>query len=71
MNITSKSHLNLQKLILLLCVLGVAITFVNLFYSTYHVQKELLINQTIESNRVYAKKMSDIADSFLADTLKQ
>ncbi|UUM32878.1 sensor domain-containing diguanylate cyclase [Vibrio japonicus] len=67
----TKEKLNLRKLILLLCVFSVVITLLNSFYSIYRVQRELLINNTIESNRVYAEKMAEMTDVFIESGMNQ
>ncbi len=67
----TKEKLNLRRLILLLCVFSVVITLLNSFYSIYRVQRELLIENTIESNRVYAEKMAEMTDVFIESGMDQ
>ncbi|MEZ8704613.1 sensor domain-containing diguanylate cyclase [Vibrio cyclitrophicus] len=62
---------NLRKLILVLCVFTAMVTLVNVFYSLYQVQRDIIINMTLESNRVYAKKMAEMTDVFLDSAMTQ
>ncbi|MCV5736193.1 hypothetical protein OFN56_30260, partial [Escherichia coli] len=39
--------------------------------SIYRVQRDLIINNTLESNRVYAQKMSEMTDSFIESSMSQ
>ncbi|WP_319781668.1 sensor domain-containing diguanylate cyclase [Oceanisphaera sp. IT1-181] len=55
----------LRGLILVLAVFSVLITLGNSFYATYEVQRSLLINNTLEANRVYAAKLAEVTDVFL------
>ena len=55
----------LRGLILGLAVCSVLITLGNSFYATYEVQRSLLINNTLEANRVYAAKLAEVTDVFL------
>ena len=67
-----KMHkLNLRKLILILAVFGVVVTLLNAFYSIYRVQHDLIISNTIESNRVYAEKMANMTDVFIDTAMSQ
>ena len=67
----AQEKINLRKLILLLCVFSVVITLFNSFYSIYRVQRELIISNTIESNRVYAEKMAEMTDAFIESAMSQ
>ncbi|WP_412500186.1 sensor domain-containing diguanylate cyclase [Vibrio cyclitrophicus] len=62
---------NLRKLILVLCVFSAMVTLLNAFYSLYQVQRDIIINTTLESNRVYAKKMAEMTDVFLDSAMTQ
>lgn len=57
--------INLRTLILSLAIFSVLITLGNSFYATYKVQRTLLINNTLEANRVYAAKLAEMTDVFL------
>ncbi len=63
--------LNLRKLILILTVFSVMVTLLNTFYSVYRVQHDLIISNTIESNRVYAEKMAEMTDIFIDSAMSQ
>ncbi|MCS3471906.1 diguanylate cyclase (GGDEF)-like protein [Pseudomonas sp. JUb42] len=65
------SRLDLRRLILLLSVVVAAATLSNTLYSTYRVQKEQLIESTVEANRAYASKLSDTIDQFLDSAQQQ
>ncbi len=66
-----RDKLNLRKLILCLSVFSVLVTLLNTFHSIYRVQHELIVNNTIESNRVYAVKMAEMTDTFIDSALSQ
>ncbi|MBU3823353.1 MAG: sensor domain-containing diguanylate cyclase [Candidatus Oceanisphaera merdipullorum] len=55
----------LRGLILGLAVCSVLITLGNSFYATYEAQRSLLINNTLEANRVYAAKLAEVTTVFL------
>lgn len=64
-------RVNLRRLILFLALLGALITLANTFYASYRVQRELLIETTLASNRAYAGKVADSVDQFLQSTQQQ
>ncbi|GAA3546222.1 sensor domain-containing diguanylate cyclase [Zobellella aerophila] len=64
-------RLDLRRLILALTIVSVLITLANSFYATYQVQRELLINNTLEANRVYAAKLAETTDTFLKSAQTQ
>ncbi|PFG56267.1 diguanylate cyclase (GGDEF)-like protein [Vibrio sp. ES.051] len=66
-----RKKINLRNLIVILCVFSVFVTLINAFYSIYLVQRELIVNNTLESNRVYAQKMSEMTDSFIESSMSQ
>ncbi len=51
-----------RSLILSLGVVSVLVTLGNSFYASYEVQRELLIENTLEANRVYAAKLAAVAN---------
>lgn len=65
------NKLNLGKLILVLCIFSVVVTLFNAFYSIYRVQHDLIISNTMESNRVYAEKMAEMTDAFIDSAMSQ
>ncbi|WP_232818286.1 sensor domain-containing diguanylate cyclase [Zobellella maritima] len=64
-------RLDLRRLILILTIVSVLITLLNSVYATYQVQRELLINNTLEANRVYAAKLAETTDTFLKTAQSQ
>ena len=56
---------DLHRLILALAVLGVLATFGNSFYAIHQAQRQLLIDSTLEANRVYATKLAASAEAML------
>lgn len=59
------TFVNLRRLILLFTLFFVILTFINVLYASYHEQKQLLIQNTLESNRVYASKLADTVDHII------
>ncbi|MFM4702232.1 diguanylate cyclase [Aeromonas bivalvium] len=57
---------DLHRLILALAVLGVLATFGNSFYAIHQAQRQLLIDSTLEANRVYAAKLAASVDAMLS-----
>ncbi|OYD26123.1 sensor domain-containing diguanylate cyclase [Oceanimonas baumannii] len=64
-------RLTLRNLMLAMAVFSVIITLCNSFYATYEVQRTLLINNTLEANRVYAAKLAELTESFIQSTRRQ
>lgn len=58
-------HLNLRRLILAMATISVFITIANSAHTTYKLQREQLINNTLEANRVYAAKLAETTDNFM------
>lgn len=56
---------NLQQLILTLALVSTLFTVVNMFIASSRVQKQTLINNTLENNEAYASKLADNAQIFL------
>lgn len=61
----------LRGLILILAIVSVLLTLGNSFYATYQIQRQLLIDNTLEANRVYAAKLATVTDVFLASAQRQ
>jgi len=55
---------DLRTLITLLAIASIVITLANSLYATWRVQRDLLINNTLESNRVYATKLAATTEIF-------
>ncbi len=64
-------HVGLRRLILLLAVASALVTLANSFYASYRVQRELLIDNTLEANRVYATKLAAMTHSFFKESQQQ
>ena len=58
-------NLDLRRLILLLCVCATLLVQGFLLYSGYQLQRRLLIEQTLETNRIYAVKLAELTEGFL------
>ncbi|MEB0039269.1 sensor domain-containing diguanylate cyclase [Pseudomonas sp. MH10] len=63
--------INLRRLIITLALLSAALTLVNSLYASYRVQRQLLIDNTLEANRVYATKLANSTDVFLIAARQQ
>ena len=61
----------LHRLIPALAVIGVLATFGNSFYAIYQAQRQLLIDNTLEANRVYAAKLAASAETMLHSAQEQ
>lgn len=64
-------RLDLKRLILLLAFATAAVTLINGLYASYKVQRQLLIDQTLESNHAYASKLAKSTDNFLRAAQQQ
>lgn len=64
-------RVNLRRLILFLALLSALVIQFNTFYASYSVQRQLLIDNTLASNRAYASKLADSIDQFLQSTQQQ
>jgi diguanylate cyclase (GGDEF)-like protein len=58
-------RIDLRRLILWLCLLSVLLALGNSFYASYQVQRDILLNNTLEGNRVYAAKLATTTDNFI------
>lgn len=63
--------IDLRRLILALAVVGVMATLSNSFYATYEAQRELLISNTLDANRVYATKLADMTNTMIQSSQNQ
>lgn len=63
--------LDLRRLILLLSMTATCLVLAHFFYATYQIQRELLIKQTLETNRNYSVKLADVTENFLNASRKQ
>lgn len=64
-------RVNLRRLILSLALLSALMLQLNTFYASYGVQRQLLIDNTLESNRVYSQKLADSVEDFLKTSQQQ
>ena len=64
-------RLDLKRLVLILAFFGVLLTLGNALLAAYKVQKDLLVEDTLEANRVYAAKLANVTDLFMASVLSQ
>ncbi len=64
-------RINLRGLVLALTVFSALAATANALYASYRLQREQLIANTLESNRVYAAKLAESADTFLDSALQQ
>ncbi len=62
---------NLRQLILGLAVAAVLLTLMNVLYASYRVQREAILENTLESNEAYARKLAEVTDVFLDDARQE
>ncbi|VFR40002.1 diguanylate cyclase/phosphodiesterase (GGDEF & EAL domains) with PAS/PAC sensor(s) [plant metagenome] len=60
-------QIDLQRLILWLCLLSVVVALGNALYASYLVQREVLLRNTLEANRMYASKLAQVTNNLLQD----
>jgi diguanylate cyclase (GGDEF)-like protein len=65
------SRLNLGKLILALALLSAIVALANTLHASYRVQREQLIGNTLEANRVYASKLAETTQNFILAAQQQ
>ncbi|RUO40451.1 diguanylate cyclase [Aliidiomarina taiwanensis] len=61
--------IKLRSLILSLGVLSILLTLASSYLAAYKVQRQLLIENTLESNRVYSAKLANVAATFVKTSL--
>lgn len=64
-------HLTLQRLIVGLALLSAGVMLGNAVFASYQVQREQLLDNALEANRVYAHKLAQSTQSFLVSTQQQ
>src|SRR5690606_20581393 len=62
---------DLGRLILLTALTSTVVMLVNSFYASYRVQEQMLIDASLEANKVYARKLADSTERHLVDALRQ
>lgn len=60
-------QIDLQRLILWLCLMSVLLALGNALYASYLVQREVLLRNTLEANRMYASKLAQVTNNLLLD----
>lgn len=68
--IMRKHQLKLQHLIIGVAILAFFLTITTSIWSSYRMNKQTLINNTLETNRVYAAKIATTANIYLNETLQ-
>jgi len=63
--------MDLRRLILVLTLCSALVPFANTLYAGYTVQRQQLIDATLQSNFAYANKLAKSTDDFLRSTLQQ
>ncbi|MEG1734207.1 MAG: sensor domain-containing diguanylate cyclase, partial [Comamonas sp.] len=63
--------MDLRRLILVLTICSALIPFANTFYAGYLVQRQQLIDNTLEGHYAYATKLARSTDDFLQSALQQ
>lgn len=63
--------LDLRRLILFLSICATLLVQGFLLYSGYQLQRRLLIEQTLETNRIYAVKLAELTEGFLYSSQQQ
>ena len=64
-------RINLRRLIVLVAFASAVISLLNSFHATYQVQRQLLIDTTLEANHAYAQKLASSTENFLQATRQQ
>lgn len=64
-------YLNLQRLIVGLAILAAGVMLANAVFAAYQVQRQQLIDNALESNRVYAHKLAQTTHNFLISSQQQ
>ena len=65
------NRLNLGKLILALALLSTLIALANTLLASYRVQRDQLVGNTLEANRVYTSKLAETTQTFLLSAQQQ
>lgn len=65
------SRIYLRQLILGLTLISILMTLITVIGSSYRVQRDLLLDSSLEANRTYAMKLADAANLFLTDSMLQ
>lgn len=71
MSVAPLFRVDLRRLILLLAILSALVTLTNSLYASYRVQRQMLIDNTLESNHAYAAKLAGSVGDFLDSAQQQ
>lgn len=71
MSLAPLVRVDLRRLILFLAVFSALVMLANSFYASYRVQRQLLIDNALESNHAYAVKLADSTEDFLEAAQQQ
>ena len=63
--------MDLRKLILVLTLIGALVPFANTFYASYTVQRQQLVDTTLDGNYAYANKLAKSTEDFLQSSQLQ
>src|SRR5690606_8125068 len=58
-------RIDLQRLILWMCLFFVFLSLGNSLHAAYQAQRGLLLQHSLDANRAYAQKLAQVAGSFL------
>ena len=65
-----KYHLKLQHLIIGVAILAFILTIASSLWSSYRMNNQTLMDNTLETNKVYAEKLATTANNYLKETLQ-
>lgn len=65
------SRINLRRLVLALALFCALATLLNVLYASYRVQRDTLVQNTLDSNRAYAAKLAEAVDLYLDDARQE
>lgn len=71
MNFKSITKMDLRRLILALTIASALISLANTLYASYQVQRQQLIDATLESNHAYATKVAASTEDFFDSVMQQ
>ncbi|KYO55947.1 sensor domain-containing diguanylate cyclase (plasmid) [Tistrella mobilis] len=64
-------RVDLQRMIVALAVAAAGVLLANGFYSSYLVQRQVLIDTTLKANHAYAAKLAEAAQNFIEEAQQQ
>ncbi|HJH24541.1 MAG TPA: diguanylate cyclase, partial [Paenalcaligenes hominis] len=66
-----QKNIDLLRLVLMVTVATGVVTFLNVFYASYQVQRTQLVDATLESNYNYAQKLASSTEDYLQAAQQQ